>query len=125
MPRNRSQSGRLHQCDRPNWQPLEDLIGFALADWFMWMAEFELADGTAVHDYKHEATRHYLHLGEDGRAFAYTRGGQYLEIHPTEAIDDAFEGWEDLLPQPDDPAAIEEDLRRAREACSTAAASRE
>lgn len=117
MPRTRSQAGRLRQYDRPNWQPLEDLIGYDLADWFMWMGEFELADGTRIHDYKHQATRRYFHLGEDGRAFASTRGGRYLAIPPEDAIGDAFRDWEVLLPQPDEPAAVEADLIRAREGC--------
>jgi hypothetical protein len=115
------QPGDLNQYDVPNWLPLENLIGFDLSDWFMWMHEIALADGTAVHAYKHIATRRYFHLGEDGRAFTYTRGGRYREIARAEAIDEAFESWEHLLPQPDDPTAVELDLKRAREAAATRA----
>lgn len=117
MPRKRVQAGEITQLDRPNWKPLEELLGFDLADWFMWTHELELADGTAVHAYKHQATRHYFHLGEDGRTFAYTRSGEYEVIGREEAIDEAFDGWKSLLPQPDDPAIVEADLRRVREAC--------
>jgi hypothetical protein len=57
-----------------------------------------------VHAYKHIATRRYFHLAEDGRVFAYTRGGRYTEIHPRHAVDAVFDGWEQLRPEPEDPA---------------------
>lgn len=113
-----TQPGHLSQFDVPNWLPLERLIGFRLADWFMWMNELTLADGTAVHAYKHIATRRYFHLGEDDRAFLYTRSGSYEEIALEEAIERAFESWEHLLPQPEDPAAVKLDLKRARDAAA-------
>ena len=118
MPRRTVQAGTLRQYTSPNWLPLEKLIGYDLADWFMWMHELTLDDGTPVHAYKHVATRCYFHLGEDGRAFAYTRGGRYASMDPGEAIDGAFDGWENLLPAPDDPDAVRADLRRAREAAT-------
>ena len=59
-------AGELSQYDRPNWDPLIDLVGVHLVRWFMWMHEFEV-DGTPAHAYKHVATRRYLHVGEDGR----------------------------------------------------------
>ena len=104
--------------ERPVWQPLLDLIGVQLVEWFMWMFEIELADGTRVHAYKHVSTRRYFHLGEDGRAFAYRSEDRYAEISPHEAIDEAFTGWEGLLPQPSDPEVVRAALRRARGACT-------
>lgn len=74
--------GTLSQYDVPDWQPLRDLVGMDLADWFMWMHEIELEDETIVHAYKHIATRRYFHLAADDRAFAYTPGGLYREILP-------------------------------------------
>jgi hypothetical protein len=96
-------SGALVQYDIPRWEPLYDLVGVDLADWFMWMCE----------------------IAEDGRVFAYTRGGCYTEIHPRHAIDAVFDGWEQLRPEPEDPAAVRDALRRARKAAATVASSRE
>ena len=111
-------SGTLVQYDSPRWEPLYDLVGVDLADWFMWMHEIELADRSRVHAYKHIATRRYFHLAEDGRAFAYTRGGRCTEIRPRHAIDAVFDGWEQLRPEPEDPAAVRDALRRARMAAA-------
>jgi hypothetical protein len=113
----RTLPGTMLESQRPVWQPLLDLVGEQLVDWFMWMFEVELADRSRVHAYKHVATRRYFHLGEDGRAFAYRSVGRYLEISPREAIDEAFTGWQDLLPQPEDPKLVRDALRRARRAC--------
>jgi hypothetical protein len=55
-------------------------------------------------------------LSEDGRAFAYLPGGDYEEIAPAEAIDEAFAGWDQLLPQPSDPDAVRLAIQRARSA---------
>ena len=68
--------------DRPTWDPMLALAGEELTGWFMWMFEIRLDDGTAVHAYKHQMTRRYVHLGEDGRAFAYTGGDSYQEVDP-------------------------------------------
>jgi hypothetical protein len=108
--------GTPRQHERPVWQPLVDLISEDLAEWFMWMFELELEDGTPVHAYKHVATRRYFHLSEDGRAFAYLPGGDYEEIASAEAIDEAFAGWDELLPQPSDPEAVRVAIQRARSA---------
>jgi hypothetical protein len=86
----------------PEWRPLLDLIGSRLAEWFMWMFDHVLADGARVHAYKHVATRRYLHLAEDGRAFVYEGDGRYREIQPRHAIHLAFAGWESLSPEPGD-----------------------
>ena len=86
----------------PEWRPLLDLIGSRLAEWFMWMFDLSLADGARVHAYKHVATRRYLHLAEDGRAFVHEGDERYREIQPRHAIHLAFAGWESLSPEPED-----------------------
>ena len=100
--------------DEPDWQPLYDVVGVELAHWFMWMGGIELEDGGYVHPYKHRATRRYLHLAEDGRAFAYVPRGRYREIPRREAIELAFERWEEVVPTPDEEDSIA--LQRARRA---------
>ena len=113
-------AGEMRQYDEPDWQPLYDIVGVHLADWFMWMHEVELDDGRRVHAYKHIATRRYFHLGVDGRAFVYVPGarlsapGTYREIDRLDAIDLVFLTWEELAPPPgeEDRAA----LTRARRA---------
>jgi hypothetical protein len=108
-------SGRPTPVDRPDWDPLIDLIGLELVHWFMWMHALELADGATVHAYKHRGTRHYLHLSTDGRAFAYLPGDRYQQLDVGEALEVAFIGWENLMPEPDAAAlAAFEELRRAR-----------
>ena len=114
MPADRTLHGTLRQYEQPVWQPLLDLVGDELAEWFMWMHEIELADRSALHAYKHVSTRRYLHLTEDGRAFFYRSEAAYTEVAPREAIDEAFAGWEQLLPAPTDPRAVRAALRRAR-----------
>jgi hypothetical protein len=74
-----AQRGDVVQFEHPEWRPLATLLGEHLAARFMWMHEIRLADGTAVHAYKHVRTRRYLHLAFDGRAFAYL-GDAYLQI---------------------------------------------
>jgi hypothetical protein len=78
------------------------------------MFEVELTDRSALHAYKHISTRRYLHLTEDGRAFAYQPAGDYAEIAPRDALRDAFAEWEQLLPAPTDPEAVRAAIRRAR-----------
>lgn len=92
--RKRTISGTMLQGDKPVWEPLVELVGGHSASWFMWMYEVELADGSAVHAYKHVSTRRYLHLGEDGRAFAYVGEHGYREIDPDVAVDLVIGGWE-------------------------------
>jgi len=107
--------GRSLHSDAPNWQPLVDLVGSSLAEWFMWMFDIELADGEKVHAYKHIATRRYLHLAEDGRAFFYAGGERYCEALGHHAIREAFAGWESTSPEPDDTLAHVALLRHATE----------
>src|SRR3954471_22558073 len=80
MPRTRTLAGRLKQFERPDWDPLIELVGLVLVRSFMWMNEIELEDGTSVHAYKHIWTRHYVHAAGDGRVFEYRRPGRYREV---------------------------------------------
>ncbi len=112
-------AGQLRQHERPEWNPLVRLLGHELAPWFMWMCEVELADGGRMQAYKHIATRRYVHLADDGRALAQTANGTYRAIDLEHAIRHAFHGWQQLVPPPDDAAAIRAALR---EACQMAVA---
>lgn len=107
-------AGEMCLHDEPDWQPLYDLVGVRLADWFMYMCASELEDGVRVHSYKHITTREHLHLGADGRAFAYVPRYRYREIDRRQAIDNVFDTWEELASGPDDRDRIA--LVRAREA---------
>jgi len=90
MTRPRHLTGRLTQFERPDWDPLLDVVGLEQVRSFMWMNELELADGTRVHAYKHIATRRYLNLAADGRAFAHERPDRYREIDAAEALADVL-----------------------------------
>ena len=112
MPPKHTFAGELSQYERPNWDPLIDLVVVHLVRWFMWMHELEL-DGTPAHAYKHVATRRYLHVGEDGRLFGYVLPFRYQVVEPRQALDEVFFEWEETLPQPDEAAlAALEQLRR-------------
>ena len=106
-------AGELVQYERPNWDPLIDVVGPHLVRFFMWMSEFEV-DGVHAHAYKHGATRRYLHVGEDGRIFQGVDRFRYAVVGREEALEFAFEGWEGLSPPPDAAALAElERLRRS------------
>lgn len=62
----------------PVWKPLEDKIGLECAD-YMYIAGYQLEDGTVIHTYKHVDTRKYVNLSDDGREWIYTGNG-YSEI---------------------------------------------
>lgn len=111
-------SGEVSQYKEPDWEPLRELIGMELADWFMWMFEIQLADGATVHAYKHITTRCYFHLARDGRAFVYLPGREYLEIDPRRAIDLVFDDWESVTHGSHDPVAVRAALGRARRAAT-------
>ena len=98
--------GELVQCERPVWEPLIALVGLNVVGCFMWMHEIELDDGLGVHAYKSIATRRYLHLGVDGRAFIYRSPGHYAEVTLHAALEEAFRDWERTLPPPPDPDAV-------------------
>ena len=74
-------SGALAQFERSDWEPLIALVGLDLVPGFMWMNEIELEDGASVHAYKNIATRQYVHLARDGRAFAFRTGDRYERCH--------------------------------------------
>lgn len=74
---NEEIAGEGTQGERPDWEPLEKLVGYDGADDFKWMYEVELVDGTEIHVYRHIETREWLHLSTDGTAFVYTRSGRY------------------------------------------------
>jgi len=111
MPRTRTLSGRLTQFERPDWDPLIDLVGLVLVRSFMWMNEIELEDATTVHAYKHIWTRQYIHAAADGRVFEYRRPSRYREVDARQALELAFFTWEpDEL---DAREALEELLNRS------------
>ncbi len=103
-------------------QLLYDIVGIELADWFMWMDEYELEDGVRVHAYKHIYTRRYFHVAADGRAFEYIADGVYREINRLRAIDHVFERWEQCTDDPDDIAEVCRGLRKARRRAAPRAA---
>lgn len=115
-------AGEFCHHDEPNWEPLYDLVGVKLADWFMWMGETELEDGDRVHSYKHITTREHFHLGLDGRAFEYISPCRFREIDQRRAIDLVFDRWDELASGPDDGDRMA--LVRAREAAGPRAGAR-
>ena len=107
-------AGELAQFEKPNWDPLIDLVGPHLVRWFMWMSEFECGRRAGAR-VQALATRRYLHIGEDGRLFGYVPRYRYREIDRAEALDDVFGEWERTIPEPDEAAlaAVERLLRGA------------
>jgi hypothetical protein len=112
MTSTRTISGSVEQHETPRWGPLEELLGPELCRWFMWMYAVRLDDGTELQVYKHIATRRYLSLALDASAFEYVREG-YRPLAGSEAIAEAFLGWEELWPISDDPEADGAALERA------------
>jgi hypothetical protein len=106
-------AGELGQGDRPNWEPLEAMVGEELAGEFMWMFQVDLADGAAVHAYKHIFTRRYLHIGEDGRTMAFTYSGRYRAVDPFDLLMVVFEDWERFSDDKADVPALRAALRKA------------
>jgi hypothetical protein len=107
------QRGAMTRHERPVWEPLLELLGLELVDdGFMWMGGIELDDGLEVHAYKHFSTRRYLHLGVDGRAFAYHSPGFYEEIELGAALEEVFTHWETATPGLQHPAAVRALLER-------------
>ncbi|ANA41809.1 hypothetical protein A2G06_16870 (plasmid) [Geobacter anodireducens] len=62
----------------PNWVPLEEMIGARCAE-YMYIAGYQLEDGTVVHAYKQIDTRKYVNLSDDGRSWQFTGDG-YQEV---------------------------------------------
>lgn len=69
------------KVDAPEWEPLLNLAPDHVVD-FMWMYAVQLTDGTRIQAYKHYWTRRYLHLSDDGRAFAFVPKTRYEEVNP-------------------------------------------
>jgi hypothetical protein len=100
----------MYQFSSPHWKPLLEIAG-ELTQWFMWMTEIELGDGRRLHAYKHRVTRRYLHLSNDGEAFAYLgvvgdrASDRYQAITRAAALREAFAGWDELTLDPSDGPA--------------------
>jgi hypothetical protein len=106
-------TGQITKGLRPDWEPLITLVGRRVVGCFAWKFALELDDGLEVHAYKSIATRRYLHLGVDGRAFRYrSSDDRYGEITLREALAEAFTNWEVTLPHPRDPDAVRALLAR-------------
>jgi hypothetical protein len=103
---------------KPTWEPLLELVGNEVVTGFMWMYALEVDDGAELHAYKSIATRRYLHLAVDGRAFKALNDRDFEETSPGAALVATFEGWEDLVPQPRNPDALRELLERHRSVAS-------
>jgi hypothetical protein len=72
--------GEIVRWERPNWRPLEKLVGELVVGDFMWMFEVRLTDGSLLQAYKHIDTRRYVHLDEAGAAFAYEEPHRYRPV---------------------------------------------
>jgi len=88
--------GLMFQGDSPNWRPLLRLLDEELVGWFMWMFEVRTLDRRSLHAYKHSATRGYVHLDRQGRAYAYTRGDRYRPVPVAKALEEVFRDWATL-----------------------------
>ena len=107
--------GEIRQYTTPDWTALQDMVGYELLSWFMWMCEIELADGTRVHAYKHNWTRRYLHLTRDGTAFQYTATGRYREVDRYTALVSVFGDWDWWVsPTEEEETAVRAALEKAR-----------
>src|SRR4051794_15374615 len=105
-------TGRITTDFKPSWQPLVGLVGADLVPGFIWMFAVKLEDGAEVHAYKYAATRQYVHLATDGRAFAYRSDDRYEAVTTRQALEQTFNGWEDAFPQPKHPDAVRALLER-------------
>lgn len=105
--------GTMVGLDGPRWEPLLTVLDEDLAEWFMSMFDVELADGTRLHAYKNSATRRYLHLADDGRAFGWDGDGAYVRVDLVLMIRLVFEGAERYLAATEDPARLHDAIDRA------------
>ena len=81
---------KLTYPSEPYWTPLEEALGAAGADGWMYMGAAVSNDGLVIHLYKHHITRQYINLSADGRAWRYGGDG-YEESPRLEAIKGAWE----------------------------------
>jgi hypothetical protein len=86
-------SGEMASCDPPVWEPLVEAVGELLTAGFMLMYEVHLDNGPTVYAYKHRCTRRYLHLSENGAAYAFTRCERYAPTRLDYAIEEALSYW--------------------------------
>jgi hypothetical protein len=84
---------RVVQFSTPTWPPLVEVVGEELACGFMWMHEERLADGTAVHAYKHRITRRYLYVAETGETYEPTACDGLRTLRRDFAIERALLSW--------------------------------
>lgn len=80
----------MTQGERPNWRPLEELVGDQVVGDFMWMFEVELSDGSLLQAYKHIDTRRYIHLNAESSAFVYESPDRYRRFPAAELLDAVF-----------------------------------
>ena len=67
----RDADGKVVRHGEPVWEPLLRKIGErGTANW-MFMGSYELVDGTIVRSYKHQGTRQYLYLTDNGEEWLY------------------------------------------------------
>ena len=84
--------GRMTQGDRPDWNPLLDVVGEEVTGDFMWMFEVELTNGTSLQAYKHIDTRRYVHLDPDGAAFVFEPPDRYRRFPLADVLAGVFAG---------------------------------
>jgi hypothetical protein len=80
MSTRRRRKGTVTNFEHPDWDPLIAVGGRELLDFFMWMHEVRLRDGTAIHAFKDIVTRRYAHLTHEGAAWVYLGDDWYREI---------------------------------------------
>ena len=108
-------TGRMSQGDRPDWRPLTRVMDEELVGTFMWMYEVETSTSLRIQAYKHIFTRRYVHLDQDGRAWAWVGGDRYRRVPLAPLLEEALEEWwQGLGATPDDVAAAWAAIHRAR-----------
>jgi hypothetical protein len=70
----------------PIWEPLKKVLGEDACRGFMFMASYQLVDGTVIYTYKNIITRAYINISDDLRTWVYTGNG-YSEISRESALD--------------------------------------
>jgi hypothetical protein len=114
--------GGIVQYDQPRWEPLELAVGEELMGWFMWMFEVRTTEHRCFQAYKHQATRRYLHVDHQGRAYAFRgeRSGRdrYEQVPLPDAIELALCSWKYLGATAADLALVDAAIERARDGLS-------
>lgn len=107
MLRKAFSGAEVTKTDKPDWAPLEAVVGTRLAAWFMWVHEVSLDAECRIQAYKHVATRRYLHVACDGRTFLLRADGRYETTDLARAVLFAFSGWKAANPSFDDQQALD------------------